>query len=200
MKKNLFIAVLGLIVVLVYVVDQYRSTERKWKTAEANVKAYSNMLDSSRKDNTALQLTVDQLNSSKDSILVKLNDVRKELKIKDKKLQSVQYVETAFHRTDTIVMRDTLFREKEISVDTVIGDRWYTLRLKLKYPSTFIVSPKFQSEKYTVISTKRETVNPPKKFFLFRWFQKKHTVVKVDVVERNPYIDNGNERYVEIIR
>ena len=62
------------------------------------------------------------------------------------------------------------------------------------------VKPEFKSEKHIIVSTKKETVNPPKKFFLFRWFQKKMKVLHVDVVEKNPYVDGETSRYVEIIK
>ena len=62
------------------------------------------------------------------------------------------------------------------------------------------MSPTFKSEKYIVVSNKKETINPPKKFFLWRWFQKKHIVANIDVIEKSPYIDNKKYRYIEIIK
>ena len=62
------------------------------------------------------------------------------------------------------------------------------------------VQPYFKSEKHIIVSSKKETVNPPKKFFLFRWFQKKHLVVHVDVIEKNPYVGSENSKYVEILK
>jgi hypothetical protein len=62
------------------------------------------------------------------------------------------------------------------------------------------VKPYFKSEKHIIVSSKKETVDPPKKFFLFRWFQKKMIVVHIDVVEKNPYVENESSRYVEVIR
>ena len=85
-------------------------------------------------------------------------------------------------------------------MDTLLYDNWYSVRIGLSYPSTVTVEPQFESEKHIVVSTKKETVNPPKKFFLFRWLQKKHTVLKVNVVEKNPYVQNEDSRYVEIIK
>ncbi len=85
-------------------------------------------------------------------------------------------------------------------MDTVLGDKWYSLGLGLHYPSTVIVKPCFKSDKHIVVSSKKETVNPPKKFFLFKWFQKKHYVINVDVIEKNPYVSNESSRYIEIIK
>ena len=85
-------------------------------------------------------------------------------------------------------------------MDTLIGDKWYNAKVSLKYPSTIIVAPKFISEKHIIVSTKKETVNPPKKLWILRLFQKKHTIIKVDVVEKNPYVTNESSRYIEVVK
>ena len=178
---------------------EIKEINEKWKTAEANVKAYSNALSANKEKNVALQLTVDQLTYFNDSVLEALDATRKELKIKDKNLKVLQSVSSEFFRVDTVMFRDTLFKEPSLAIDTVMGDNWYTLNLGLKYPSMIVVKPEFKSEKHIIVSSKKETVNPPKKFFLFRWFQKKMTVVHIDVVEKNPYVENEESRYVEIV-
>jgi hypothetical protein len=199
MNRYLFIITLGLAAVLAYTIDRLNTTEDKWKRAESNVKAYSSMLDDAKDNSIVLQLTAAQLKYSKDSILAKLNDVREELNIKDKRLQSLQYTETVLQKTDTIVVNDTIFREPSLALDTIVGDEWYLLRLKLKYPSTIVATPQFKSEKYAIVSAKKETVNPPKKCFILRWFQKKHLVVKVDFIEKNPYVESTDSRYVQVV-
>ena len=199
MKKWLILAVLLLLVALTASLEQVRFTNNRWKTAEANVKAYASMFDDSKKQNVALQLTIDQLGYFKDSVLQELDKTRKELKIKDKNLKALQQVKSSFSKSDTIILKDTLFKEVSLNVDTVLGDKWYNVRLGLKYPSMIAVKPYFKSEKHIVVSSKKETVNPPKKFFLLRWFQKRHTVLHIDVVEKNPYVSNETSRYVEII-
>ena len=157
-------------------------------------------LSAAGKQNTALQLTVEQLEYFKDSVLEDLDNTRKELKIKDKNLKALQQVTSVFTRTDTITLKDTLFKEPTLSIDTLMGDEWYTLDLGLKYPSMIVVKPEFKSKKHIVVSSKKETVNPPKKFFLFRWFQRKMRVIHVDVVEKNPYVQDEGTKYVEIIK
>lgn len=128
-----------------------------------------------------------------------MNDVRKELKIKDDNLKQMQYLLSEATKKDTIVFRDTLFREPALNIDTLIGDKWYQMRLGLKYPSTITTDPKFVSEKYIMVDYKKETINPPKKCWLLRLFQKKHKVVEVNVVEKNPYIENKQQRFIEIV-
>ena len=133
-------------------------------------------------------------------MLQELDNTRKELKIKDRNLKALLSVSSSFSRTDTITMRDTLFRDFSVAIDTLIGDEWYNVRLGFHYPSMVVVEPYFKSEKHIVVSSKKETVNPPKKFFLFRWFQRKMTVIHLDVVEKNPYVEDESSRYVEIIK
>jgi hypothetical protein len=166
----------------------------------SNQKAFIAENSSLKEENRVFKFTVEQLNYYNDSILQKMNDVRKELKIKDDNLKQMQYLLSEATKKDTIVFRDTLFREPTLNIDTLIGDKWYQMRLGLKYPSTITTDPKFVSEKYIMVDYKKETINPPKKFFLFRWFQRKHTILEVNMVERNPYIENKNNRFIEIIK
>lgn len=178
-----------------------RSADKKWKEAVENDKAYSELFSNSENKNRAFKLTIDQLKNSNDSIFQELNEARKELKVKDSKLKSLQYVSSSFSKVDTISLKgDTIFKDSHVNIDTLLSDKWYSVRVGLKYPSTVSIEPKFLSIKYIVVSAKKETVNPPKRFFLFRWFQKKQIRLNVDVVEKNPYVQNQDNRFVEIVR
>ena len=200
--KKWIIVILGYIVLIGLLLISFKDKgnyEKKWKDAVSNVKAYDKLLSNSNEKNIAYKLTAEQLSYANDSILKELNDTRKKLKVKDKNLKSVQYITSTLSRVDTITLKDTIFKEP-LKVDTTIGDKWYNVKIALSYPSTIIISPTFKSEKNIVVSTKKETVNPPKKFWLFRLFQKKHTIIKVDVIEKNPYVSNEESRYVETIK
>lgn len=194
------VLIVGLGTALSYSLVRCKNLEKQWETAMGNVKAYSDQCSTLQNSNRAFKLTIDQLESSSDSIFQELNAARKELKIKNSRLQSMQYISSTFARADTIVLKDTVFKDSSVMVDTLLSDEWYSVGIKLKYPSLIAVKPEFKSKKNIVVSVKRETVNPPKKFFLWRWFQKKHNVVKVDVVEKNPYVKDENNRYVEIVK
>ena len=165
----------------------------------SNQKAFIAENSSLKDENRVFKFTVEQLNYYNDSILQKMNDVRKELKIKDKNIKQLRYLLSVSTKKDTVLFTDTLFRDKELALDTIIGDKWYNIRLGLKYPNLIYTEPTFTSEKYIIVNKKRETVNPPKKFFLFRWFQKKHWVMEVHIKEENPYIKETNNKFVEII-
>lgn len=204
MKVYLYIGITAIVIVLTVALGitlkSKSNIEEQWKAAVENVKAYSAQASASDTQNRALKLTIEQLNYTSDSILQRLNAVRNELKVKDSKLNNIQYVSSSFIKNDTIVLKDTVFKDKQVAVDTLVSDEWYSIRVGLKYPSTITVKPEFKSEKYIVVSSKKETVNPPKKFFLWRWLQKKHTVLNIDVVEKNPYVEEQTNRYVEIVR
>ena len=165
----------------------------------SNQKAFITENSSLKDENRVFKFTVEQLNYYNDSILQKMNEVRKELKIKDKNIKQLHYLLSVSTKKDTVLFTDTIFRDKSLVLDTIIGDKWYNIRLGLKYPNLIYTEPTFTSEKYIIVNKKKETVNPPKKFFLFRWFQRKHWVMEVHIKEKNPYIKETNNKFVEII-
>lgn len=200
--KKWFFVILGyvILVVALFVVSLSNdSVSERWKTAEANVKAYDELLSAEHGKSVAYSFTIDQLGGVRDSLLRELDELREELGVKDKNLKSLQRISSVFTRTDTVVFCDTVVADG-VYVDTVIGDSWYSARINLSYPSSVSVAPLFKSEKSVVVSLKKETVDPPKKWWLLRLFQKKHKVVHVDVIERNPYVSDSESRYVEIIK
>lgn len=194
------IALIGLIGSLVHNIHEAKAYEDKWKTAVANVKAYDELLSDSKNKSIAYELTISQLNNAKDSTIKELNELKKKLKIKDKNLISAQNINTVYSKADTIHFTDTIFKDKVLSADTIVGDEWYKAKVALKYPHTVIINPTFTSDKSIIVFTKKETVNPPKKLWILRLFQKKQTVLKVDVVEKNPYVQQESSRYVKIIK
>ena len=173
--------------------------KEKISISVSNEKAFIAENSSLKEENRVFKFTVEQLNYYNDSILQKMNKVRKELKIKDKNLKQLQYLLSVSTKKDTVLFTDTIFRDKSLALDTIIGDKWYNIRLGLKYPNLIYTEPTFTSEKYIIVNKKKETVNPPKKFFLFRWFQKKHWVMEVHIKEKNPYIKEIDNKFVEII-
>ena len=199
MKKYIIILILILIGAVAYLSYQNKQLTTKYETSIENIKAYDAQLSGLEGDNRVFKLTIDQLNYSNDSIINRMKEVQKELGIKDKRLQQLQYEASHAQRHDTIVLRDTLFRDPQLRLDTIVGDKWFKTNLHLEFPSTITLKPEIELERYTFINGKRETVNPPKKFFLFRWFQKKHTVVEVNVREMNPYVNNKTQRFIQII-
>lgn len=199
MNKPITILILVLITSCFLLYEQNKKLQAEYSTAQSNIKTYVSYLDSSKEDNRVLQLTIEQLNYYNDSILNKINKVKEELDIKDKNIKSLQYMLSKANKVDTIIFRDTIFKQ-DIKIDTIMGDEWYQLELNLRYPNIIRANPSFTSEKYLIVNYQKETINPPKKCWLLRLFQKKHKVLKVEVVEQNPYINNESNKFIEIIK
>lgn len=205
MKKYAYIIV-GVTTVLLTIALCYQYSLSKkyidnYSRSEANFKAAQQTIDSVTMDNRAYQLTISELNYSRDSVIKKLQEVQKEHKIKDKNLISMSYLESTASKADTIKLPgDTVFRDRSVCVDTILSSRWYKLNINMEYPSTLIVNPSFVSEKYIIASYKKETIAPPKKCWLLRLFQKKHKVISVEVVEKNPFIKSKNNKFIQVVK
>lgn len=203
MKRH--IQIIAVILISVLGVTTYiqhkkvKSLNIELSISKSNEKAFIEENNELKDRNLAFKFTIDQINYLNDSLITKMNEVRKELKIKDKDLKQMQYLLSTAQKTDTIVFRDTLFRDRQLQIDTLVGDEWYNIKLGLKYPNCITTTPTFKSEKYIVTSSRKETIKPPKKCAIARWFQKKHKVVEVIIHEKNPYITNKETRFIEIV-
>ena len=202
MKKYLYIGlgvlVAGLLATIAILGVRHKkllSTVERLKKTEL---AYE--LENSDLKGKAIQAeyTIAELNNSKDSLVQKLNQVRKELKIKDKKLESLSLITTVITKTDTIHTVDTIFTEK-VHIDTTIQDKWYKLDLGLYYPNEVKVSPEFNSELYIIASYKKVPINPAK-CKIGNWFRKKTKIVEIEVKEENPYINKKQQKFIKVVK
>lgn len=204
MKKYIIYGVAALILLLsVWIYTLYdinQSLKEEINITVSNQKAFISENSILKKENRAFKFTIEQLSYYNDSLLQKMNDVRKELNIKDNDLKQMQYLLSEASKKDTITFRDTLFVDMSLDLDTAIGDKWYNVELGLKYPNVITVNPTFTNEQFIIVNYRKETINPPKKCWLGRLFQKKHKVVEVNIVEKNPYIENKQQRFIEIIK
>ena len=187
---------LGLTIKLQF--DKIKRLEDELVVASNNNKAYE-------RENSALngkliefQLTADQLNASNDSLIMKLNDIRKQLKVKDKQISHLQYLVSENNKKDTVFVKDTIF-QKGVALDTTLRDEWSSLRLQAEYPNFLSAEYSFKNSTAIIAHTSRVTVDPPKKCWLARLFQKKQTIVEVEVVQENPYCENKEQKFVKIV-
>lgn len=167
--------------------------------ATNNNKAYEAEKDSLNKKTLQFQYTIDQLNYSNDSLVQKINAVRKQLKLKDKEITELQYFASQTTKRDSIVVHDSIF-VKGVALDTLIEDYWSHLAVHAEYPNILDIESSFRNETTVVLHTSRVTVDPPKKCKLLRWFQKKQNVVEVDVVQENPYCIDKEKKFIKIIK
>lgn len=204
MRVRGYIVIICILAVLVgtiiFLREKNRTLRAEISTAQSNLKAYDSENSTLLNSNRVFQFTINQLTQLSDSLTIQMREVQKELGIKDSKIKSLQYILSQSSRVDTITFRDTLFRDNFIRLDTTLGDQWYKINLSLRYPSTIITDPSFLSELYIFTQSQREPVNPRRKFFLWRLFQRKHTVYTIDIHDKNPYIEVKKNRFVEIIK
>ena len=167
--------------------------------AITNIKAYELENSALRDDTIEFKYTIEQLNYSKDSLNQRINKLRKDLKIKDKDIQKLQYMLSENQKKDSIVfIHDTLFREN-IKVDTTLNDNWSKLHLQLEFPNKVVTEYSFKNESLVTTYLKKETIKPPHKCIFVRWFQKKHKMIYVEVNEQNPYCEIKEQKFINII-
>ena len=197
---TILIIILTLIIALSISIVRNKHLNEDYSNAMNNLTAYQ--LENSKLSdaNRVYKMTISELEYSQDTLFKAMDSIRKELKIKDKNLNQIQYIKYEVRVTDTLELVDTIFIKPSFYMDTILSDKWHNTRIMMKYPSYIMVEPSLESDKYVVFSFKKETVKPPRKFFLFRWFQKKQKVVNVDVVETNPYVTNKAQRFMEVVK
>lgn len=179
--------------------DKIKHLNSELLVATNNNKAYEAERDSLRDNAIQFQFTIDQLKYSKDSLINRINDIRKQINVKDKQISELQYFVSENNKRDSIIVRDTIF-QKGVALDTLIGDDWSQLAIRAEYPNLLDVDYSFKNETLVVMHNSRVTVDPPKKCWLGRLFQKKQNIVEIDVLQENPYCENKEQKFIKVIK
>ena len=200
------LVVVAILVSIIIGVRRCKSAEDKLEGYENNWIALSNENNKNAKSSKLYEFKLSQLKYINDSLMNAMDSVRKSLNIKDKNLKGLGYIKSTVRIHDTVLVNRIRDGDKTLSIDTVINKKWYQIEIDYRgskcneCKDTLIVSPKVTSEKYVVISTQKEYVDTPKKFWIQRIFQKKDEVIDVKVVETNPYIYSNENRFVKVIK
>lgn len=180
-----------------YMRDQIKQKDKEIDRLTTNIEYYQNNYNQSKLDNTVLQLTIDDLTNSKDSLIQQLDSIKKEIKIKDKNLISSAVINT----------------EIKDSVRTVIKsiEKDFAEELKLNKLTTIMVSRKdsildvklslFNQQILFIEDTKvykKQYKNGFIRFLHFDW-RKKH-VRKYNIHNTNDLIKVTDSRIVEIVK
>ena len=200
-RKTLFKAISGLCVGLllcwgITLHNQNKKLSQSLETAQNNIEAYQGLLSDSQQASNVLKLTVEQLQNSNDSVLHKLDSVRKELKIKPKQIHTAA--------TQTQVLN--VIGSKGVGGNIIVKDSIYTDSIlynpltKVKYTignDTVNIAIDLRNEQYLYVYTKREYKNK-KNFFkrLFTLDFKKVTKYKYNIVNTN---DQHKSKDVRIV-
>lgn len=190
--------VLGVIMTITIMHKQIQSLTDQLSVSVSNEKAYAAENSDLNEKNRVFQFTIDQLQYSNDSLNRKIMSVVRETDIKDRNIRSLQYQLEHFSKTDTIILRDTIFRDPTFKLDTCIMDEWNTSCISLAYPGQVGISNSYVNEKYIIVNSRREPIRPHKCKFV-NFFRKKHTILEIDVIDKNPYVETERQRFIEII-
>ena len=194
MLRNIVIAVLlALGIYSYYITNRLHTTQKELDRIENNLTYYQNLQSTIQEENRVLQLTIDDLTNTNDSILNKLENTRKELNIKDKQLQSEAYVKT--------IIKD--------SIRTVVKEKDFTALLTLNELTNVTVSRTdsildvkldITNEQYLYVRKRKVYKNKYKngwqRFWHFDW--KKVEVSDYKIHNSNTIIKVKETRVVEL--
>ena len=197
--RNFRAVAVGLVSLLIATVFvQNHQLQKKNKEIDRitnNVRAYEQLASQKEQLNRVLQLTIEELNTSNDSLLKEAKDAQKKLKIKDKNLTNVNVINTEIK--DSV---RTIIKHKLIDFDE---------ELKINPLTTIIVSRKDSILKATLdvknqqilfVEEKKEYKNKYRngfvRFFHFDW--KRIRTKKYQIINSNPIIKVTNTRVIEL--
>ena len=200
MKNNTTLLLVGIIVSLGLFLG-YQTNRLKLKDAELanainNKEFYESLTSKTSDKNRVLQLTVDQLQTTNDSVLQEVNKLKKELKIKDKELNDVVVVETQIRDTDSVYIASKTidFLPTEIKFNeltkVIISRTDSVLKCSIDVrnkQTLFVITTKQYRNKYK---------NWFKRFVHFDW--KKDKVNTYQIANSNDLVKVTDTRVVEI--
>ena len=202
MKKYINIAILvaalSFVGMFISLVVQNNKLKENVEVYNTNFKALNLELDETKNQAIMYKFNVEQLEYLNDSIITDLNNTRKELGIKDKQLKQMQNIKTEITTKDSIFVRDTIFRNNFVKLDTLLGNKWYTVKLGLEYPNKITLHANYKTNMSVFAYSSKEILGIKKKCAIGRFFQKKHKIIRVEIKDMNPYAVIKESKYIII--
>lgn len=190
--------ILTVILVIACLIQSNNNLKNELINYDNNFKALSFERDSLKTNLIAYKLDLEQLELINDSIIDDLNHTRKELKIKDNQILQMQSIKTEVIIKDSITVKDTIFKDNFVKIDSTINNDWYTINFKLEYPSKLSFNTTYYSDLNVFAYSSKEILGTPKKCFIGRIFQKKYKIIRVEVHDKNPYAKIKESKFVII--
>lgn len=198
-RKNFKVVAVGLISLLIATIfvqhNQLQKKDTEINRIASNIRTYQDIVSNNQNNNRTLQLTIEELNHSNDSLLLQLKQTQKELKIKDKNLTDASVINTEIKDSvKTVIKKEAIDFKEELKLNpltTIIVERKdsiLTAKIDLKNQQTIFVEEK------------KEYLNQYKNGFIrflhFDW--KRIRTRKYTIKNSNPIIKVINTRVVEI--
>lgn len=193
--KLLLASVLALGLTCVWQGNKIKTQDARISQIYNNYKYYESQFNNTEKQNRVLQLTVNELKLSKDSLVQAVNKAKKELKVKDQNLKEAHVINTEMKDTTTVKIIT-----KEVD---------FTKELKLNSLTTITVSRKdsilttildLKNQQILIVEEKKEYRNKYKnlwkRFWRFDW--KRDRVQKYQIKNTNPLIKVTDTRIIKM--
>ena len=193
--KLLLAAVIALGLTCVWQGNKIKTQDARISQIYNNYKYYESQFNNTEKQNRVLQLTVNELKLSKDSLVQAVNKAKKELKVKDQNLKEAHVINTEMKDTTTVKIIT-----KEVD---------FTKELKLNSLTTITVSRKdsilttildLKNQQILIVEEKKEYRNKYKngwqRFWHFDW--KRDRVQKYQIKNTNDLINVTETRVIKV--
>lgn len=163
--------------------NQLKDKNKEIDRLNNNILYYQEQQDTLQNDNRVLRLTIDEFKDSKDSIVSQLNNIRKELNIKDKQLEQAQ------SQTQQIIV-DTAIVVKQDNFKEVIRPNELTSIIIAKTDSILTAKIDIKNTQTLFLSSKKEYKRQYKNWFrrLLRFDFKKQRVYRYTIKNSNELI------------
>lgn len=198
-RKNFKVVAVGLISLLIATIfvqhNQLQKKDTEINRITSNVRTYQDIVSNNQNNNRTLQLTIEELNHSNDSLLLQLKQTQKELKIKDKNLTDASVINTEIKDSvKTVIKKEAIDFKEELKLNpltTIIVERKdsiLTAKIDIKNQQTIFVT---ENKEY-----KNTYKNWLVRFFHFDF--KKIYIKNYQIVNSNPLIKVTDTRVIEI--
>lgn len=197
--RNFRAVAVGLVSLLIATVFvQNHQLQKKNKEIDRitnNVRAYEQLASQKEQLNRVLQLTIEELNTSNDSLLKEAKDAQKKLKIKDKNLTDVNVINTEIKDSvRTIIKRKLIDFDEELKINPL------TTIIVSRKDSILKATLDIKNQQILFVEEKKEYKNKYRnafvRFFHFDW--KRIRTKKYQIVNSNPIIKVTDTRIIEL--
>lgn len=181
--KSILIGIIALLSIVSYnLYNKVNELDKQLSNALNNVQQYQSIVSEVQDENRVLQLTIDDFNLSKDSVLQELSITKDSLKIKDKELKQAISATTLI--TDTIIQQIPM--ETNFNVE-LKPNQLTTIKIS-RVDSTITCIPEIYNHQDLFIYNKKVYRNRYK-----NWFQRLiHFDFKKDKIQRYQIVNSNN--------
>ena len=176
---------------------QNKKLSERLELAQNNIEAYQGIVNNAQQANNVLKLDIAQLQHTNDSIINKLDSVRKTIKVKPKDIRTAATQTQIINVTKSkgvggnIIVKDSIYKDSIQYND--LTKVYYTIGR-----DTVSIALDIKNTQYLYVYTKKQYKN--KKSFLKRLFTldfKKIKVYKYQIINTNDLLKTSDVRVIE---